>query len=650
MENSRLRQQQAAASGVPSNSIIVCLLAALGSISLISLLSDTTGHNTVHGWSLSTVPTHRSSRMNSIHRRPLSPLPLLQASSTSSSSSSNDDESLFEYDLAVVGGGVVGVQAALVAASGFYSKRVCLIDAPREAGVLMAGDGEDLSIGAPTGLFSKALRDTSKRIKVSTLRGMGLREDSIWNEIINSCVDLASSNAQDIRRQMEENGVDYIEGLASFPDHDSDDHGGDTHSLRVVKRNVDGTDEQVRIVTSDKILVATGSTPFRQSGIPFDGKRIFDSDSINQLDFLPKSIAITGSGIIAVEFAKIFRNLGVDVTMIIRDKSPRNALMKIGLDKDVAATLVADMVRSGIKIERNAQVGAFIMDDKNPRAPITISIEAKGGGPRPAGAPEEIRVNCYLAAVGRKPNTSKLNLEAAGIDVDEYGGIVVDSRLCTNAKGDNVFAAGDVLGRPFLASTGTAQGIASINSMFSRSEQPMCDADDPTCVESGASQAGASFDPASLAANPFAVPSGIWSTPEAAYFGLSLQQAQEVGIDAGEGIALYSECLRGRVFSPNGLLKIVFEKPAGRILGVHICGDDACELIHYGMELVNGRRTVQDLTTRLFAAVTFHEMYRLAAEDGIDPALGRKRRAAAGKALAKRNRIQQAKASSSSIM
>lgn len=130
--------------------------------------------------------------------------------------------------------------------------------------------------------------------------------------------------------------------------------------------------------------------------------------------------------------------------------------------------------------------------------------------------------------------------------------------------------------------------------------------------------------------------------PEAAYFGLSIQQAKEMGIDAGEGVALYMECLRGRVFSPNGLLKIVFEKPAGRILGVHIVGDDACELIHYGMELVNGRKTVMDLRSRLYAAVTFHEMYRLAAEDGLDPAVGRKRRAAAGKALAKRNRLLQA--------
>ena len=462
---------------------------------------------------------------------------------------------------------------------------------------------------------------------------------SIWNEIICACTDLASSNAYDIRRQLEEAGVQYIEGLASLPD------SGDTHSLKIQTKS----SSDIATVTTDKILLATGSTPFLQDGIPFDGQRIFDSDSINQLSFLPTSIAITGSGIIAVEFAKIFRNLGVEVTLIIRDKSPRNALMKIGLDKDVAATLVADLVRSGIKIERNAQVKEFIMDPKNPRAPITIALAAKGGGARlESGVPSELKVNAYLAAVGRKPNTGKLNLKASGIDVDEYGGVVVDANLCSTAKAKNVYAAGDILGRPFLASTGSAQGLASVNIMFGQGSRQVCDVDDPTCRADGVSQAGVSFDPASLASNPFAVPCGIWTSPEAAYFGLSLQQAKSMDIDAGEGIALYAECLRGRVFSPNGLLKLVFEKPAGRILGVHICGDDACELIHYGMEIVNGKKTMLDLTTRLYAAVTFHEMYRLAAEDGLDPALGRKRRAATGKALARRNRLQQAKSTNNS--
>jgi NAD(P) transhydrogenase len=537
------------------------------------------------------------------------------------------------YDLAVIGAGPVGTQAAMVAAASPYNKKVVLIDAPRASGMLMNEvTNEDLSIGGPTGLFSKALRDTSKRIKVSTLRGMGLREDSVWNEIISNCVDLAASNAQDVFRQLEFAGVDYMNGFASFPD------SGDTDSLLITL-----PDHSLETVNAKNILIATGSKPFRPGGIPFDGSRVLDSDSINQLSYLPKSIAITGSGIIAIEFAKIFRNLGAEVALIIRDQIPRNALMKIGLDKDVAATLVADLVRSGIKIERGAQAKEFFVPKDNARAPIRITLEAKGGGALPHGRNTEIKCDAYLAAVGRKPNTQNLNLQGAGIQVDDYGGIKVDSRLATTAKTGNVFAAGDVLGRPFLASTGVAQGIASVASMFGSPDQDpakvsQCDPDDKMCIESDISRSGEGFDPTSLAANPFAFPTGVWSSPEAAYYGLSAQQAKDVGIDAGEGIALYAECLRGRVFSPNGLLKLVFEKPAGRILGVHICGDDACELIHYGMELVKARRTILDLSSTLYSAVTFHEMYSIAAKAALDEAGARKRRAAAGAALAARLR------------
>lgn len=546
-----------------------------------------------------------------------------------------------EYDLVVIGAGVAGVQAALTAASVPYNnKNILLVDAPRASGMLMnEATGEDLSLGGPTGLFSKALRDVSKRIKVSTLRGMGLREDSVWNEIINNCVDLAQSNADDIVRQLEMAGVTYVQGFASFPD------SGGTESI-LIKKDEDGSMETVK---AKRVLIATGSQPFRPRGIPFDGRRIFDSDSINTISYLPKSMVITGSGIIAVEFAKIFRNLGADVTLIIRDLSPRNALMKIGLDKDVAATLVADLVRSGIKIERGAQVADFEVSTLSDRAPIKISLEAKGGGPLPRGHTTQIKADAYLAAVGRKPNTGNLNLAAAGIEIDDYGGILVDSRLRTTAPAGNVFAAGDVLGRPFLASTGAAQAKASISSMFATNDtQPVveCAEGDPACIVDGISQAGTSFDPASLASNPFAFPTGVWSSPEAAYYGLSTQQAKEMGIDAGEGIALYAECLRGRVFSPNGLLKLVYEKPAGRILGVHICGDDACELIHYGMELVKGRRTVLNLVDSLYSAVTYHEMYKIAAQAALDEAGARKRRAAAGAALAKRNRNNRAKESS----
>ena len=192
------------------------------------------------------------------------------------------------YDLAVVGAGVVGVQAALLAAqtaTPAQGRKVILIDAPRASGMLMnEATGEDLSLGGPTGLFSKALRDTSKRMKVASMRGMGLREDSIWNEIIQSCVDLASSNAQDLRRQLETAGVEYLAGYASFAD------SGETDEL-----SVETEDGSVVWVRAKNILLATGSQPFRPRGIPFDNMRILDSDTINGLSYLPKSMAITGS-------------------------------------------------------------------------------------------------------------------------------------------------------------------------------------------------------------------------------------------------------------------------------------------------------------------------------------------------------------------
>ena len=230
------------------------------------------------------------------------------------------------YDLAVIGAGVVGVQAALTAVQDDPTRRVVLIDAPAASGALSSPEGQDLSLGAPTGLFSKALRDTSKRINVQTLRGMGLREDSVWNEIISSCLDLARNSAEDMERQLDVAGIERVKGYASFP------VSGDTYNLQVRPSLKYNDSTQIKAA---QILIATGSRPFLPPAIPFDGgRRVLDSDSINRLSYLPKSIVITGSGIIAVEYAKIFRNLGAAVTLVIRDSVPRKALEKIGLDKE----------------------------------------------------------------------------------------------------------------------------------------------------------------------------------------------------------------------------------------------------------------------------------------------------------------------------
>jgi len=187
-----------------------------------------------------------------------------------------------EYDLAIVGAGVVGVQAALTAASSPLNKKVCLIDAPRASGMLMnEATGEDLSLVAPTGLFSKALRDSIKTINVASLRGMGLREESVWNEIISNCVELASSNAQDIKRQLEFAGVTYIEGLAQFPD------SGGTDSL-----SVERPDASVQVVSADKYLLATEVNPFGPVVFPLMANESLILIVSIRLDFFPNRLPL----------------------------------------------------------------------------------------------------------------------------------------------------------------------------------------------------------------------------------------------------------------------------------------------------------------------------------------------------------------------
>ena len=230
----------------------------------------------------------------------------------------------------------------------------------------------------------------------------------------------------------------------------------------------------------------------------------------------------------------------------------------------------------------------------------------------------------------------------------------MDGTLRCRTAQHSIYAAGDVVGRPFLASTGAAQAVAAVGAMFST-------VGDYCSLDEGLGATGARYDPASLASNPFQFPVGLWSTPEVAYFGLSKKQADSIGYEADEGLALYKQCLRGVVFAPEGLLKLVFEKGSGRILGVHIAGAsaqfnfrgasrmhpthwliciqvgaDACELIHYGMELVRAERTIQSVLEATYSAVTFHELYTVAARAGMDPKGGRARRRAAGAAWASR--------------
>jgi NAD(P) transhydrogenase len=429
-------------------------------------------------------------------------------------------------------------------------------------------NGLDVSFGGPTGLYSKALRDVGKHVDVPSLQSMHLDDDVIWKQVQNSCLRLATSNSSHQVKKLENFKIDYLQANATV-----------VSSQNVLVNQGNGIEP--RILQTDYVLVATGSKPMRPTDIPFDDIRIFDSDTINTLAYLPKSVAILGSGIIAIEYAKIFRKLGVKVCMIVRSQC-QSALERIGLDHDIAAKLIDVLHEDDVDIYENTTVAKWDVPSTREDGLLTLKLKSKD-----ANTPSQIQVDVFLAAAGRVPNTSGWGGEKIGIKLAEKGGhVVVDENYQTSVPG--VFSVGDVIGPPALASTGVYQAQAAMLEMFGQGHMNKVDS----------------------------YPIGMWTTPECAYFGMTLAQATKKGIDCKEGCVTYDACLRGRVFSPVGLMKLVFRVEDGVIVGVHILGDDACEMIHYGMDLVTEGVSIFKVMTTCFTAVTFHELFKEAALAG----------------------------------
>jgi NAD(P) transhydrogenase len=378
---------------------------------------------------------------------------------------------------------------------------------------------------------------------------------------------LASSNALHQTKALKKFKIDYLQATATV-----------ISANNVLVQRIHN--EPPAVLQCDHVLLATGSKPMRPIEIPFDDTRIFDSDTINTLNFLPKSVAIVGSGIIAIEYAKIFRKLGVKVSMLVRS-GVLSALERIGLDSDIANKLINVLREDDVDIFESTTIENFDVP-LHRRDPIALKLKSSQ-----PDVPSVLKVDVFLAAAGRVPNVHGWGAEKLGLRLAKRGGFVeVDDRYETSVPG--VFAAGDIIGPPALASTGVYQAQQAVLEVFNE----------------GHMNKYKSF------------PVGMWTTPECGYFGMTLAAAKKEGIDAQEGCVDYSACLRGRVFAPVGLLKLVFRVDDGMILGVHILGEDACELVHYGMDLVCQGVSIFKVMTTCFTAVTFHELFKEAALDG----------------------------------
>jgi NAD(P) transhydrogenase len=321
------------------------------------------------------------------------------------------------------------------------------------------------------------------------------------------------------------------------------------------------------VLQADVVLLATGSRPLRPSDIPFDGRLVLDSDEILQLDQPFQSMVIIGAGAVGCEYASTFAAVGVEVSLV--DVSAR--LLPL-LDAEIADLLASSLRQSGVELVLGAAVSRVERDD------AAVVVELTGG--------RTVRAQRLLFSAGRIGNVEGLGLEAAGVQVDGRGRIVVDDHYRTTAQG--VYAAGDVIGPPALASVSMEQARVA-----------MCHA----------------FGIALKQAVDRLLPFGIFTIPEVAAVGMTEEAAREAGVVYEVGRGWFDRNNRAVVTGDTeGLVKLVC-RTDGRLLGVHILGDGAAELVHQGQAVIRAGGNVEEFIHTTFNVPTRSDAYKYAAYD-----------------------------------
>ena len=482
-----------------------------------------------------------------------------------------------EFDLVVIGGGPVGISAANRAAS--LGLSAILVDAtpPRQ-----------FQFTGPTGLYSKALRDAALRIDVPVLRRMGLGDAAIWAQVSEMVDRIVRKCGDDNARGLAVSRVPHLRGFGVVKP-----VGGavevDVKFRRTTKGGSAGT-----TVRGKHCVVATGSRAVRFDGLDYDAadaagrRRVYDSDSVKGLSFLPRRVVIVGGGIIAVEYARIFAALAADVTLVVRSADLPKSLRRVGIDAGLAGALQADLRDAGVDILFETEIAGAAL------AGAAVAVALRDG--------RTLEADVLLTATGRAAVTRGVFDDAALVDglLAPNGDLLVDGELKTVHRA--VSGAGDVVGAPQLASTGIAQAEAAVDCVY------------------GDGCALGDVSPAGLLASTARYPVGIWTVPELAFCGLAAEAAADRGLDVVVGVAHYADTVRGHVresdASTRSCLKLVVARDAPHtILGVHLFGDDAAELVHFGTTLVQASMTADDAAVTCYAAVTYHELYKLAAQD-----------------------------------
>jgi NAD(P) transhydrogenase len=430
------------------------------------------------------------------------------------------------YDLVVIGGGPAGITAATAALN--YHKSVALIDNHQKIG------GAGINTGT---VPSKTLRETAlalSGLKSRNLYGvdLSLRREVTVADFLCHEENVKEAFHASITQRLQTLKATIYHGTCTFLD---------AHTIHVdlsaedPERDSSALGREVQL-RGEKILIATGSAPVRPEIFPFEHAEIYDSDSILQLDCIPKTLAVIGAGVIGAEYGCTFRALGAEVHIL----DGRDILLPF-LDAEISQALVSAFERSGIIFHWHENVQKCISMESG-----GVQLELSSG--------LALNAEAVLVAAGRQSNTANLGLEVAGVETGERGIISVNEHFQTNIG--NIYAAGDVIGFPALASTSMEQARRAVRHALGLG--------------------GSAISPL--------LPNGIYTIPEASMVGETEESLKKKGVAYLVGRANYRENARGRIIGDqDGFLKLLFRRDDLKLIGVHIMGELATEVVHIGL-------------------------------------------------------------------
>lgn len=473
------------------------------------------------------------------------------------------------YDLIIIGAGAGGTTASIESST--FGLKVALIEKEERVGGAFVLTGT---------IPSKTLRETALFIKEYKNRNpygieLVLKENLTLKKIKKREEDVVKAKVKDILKNLYSSNIDLYYGFGTILD---------KNLVEVLKKN-----GEKEILKGKVIIISTGSVPLRDPKIPFDDKLICDSDSILKLDDLPKSIGIIGAGVIGLEYASIFSLFGMDVSII----DQREKILPF-IDSEIVYRLKKNMEKSGVNFILNKKINQIKI--KNGK----VICELSNG--------EKISFSNLLICRGRKGNSENLGLEKLGIEINEMGLIKVNEKFQTSVE--NIYAIGDVIGQPALASTAMEQGRLVVDYAFNKRYEKTL---------------------------PSILPVGIYTVPEISTVGLTEDLLKEIGTDYEVGRANYLQIARGSIIGDtSGLIKIVVSKKEqtiekndkipsylksfgkfrqNQLLGVHIIGENASELIHIGLSCLFYHGTVDYFIQSVFNFPTLSDGFKIAAMD-----------------------------------